>query len=463
VADRDYRSFSYWHESSGDELRPRPSLDGSIDVDIAILGAGYTGLWTAWQLLDREPDLRVAIIESEIAGFGASGRNGGWCYASIALSPVELTARYGRDAALAVAEAMSGAVRETQRVAALEGIDADIASSGALEVARAPWQVDRIRAGLEGWQAIGFGDHVEFLDEAETKRRVNVPTALASMWKHDAIAIHPAKLARGLAQAVERRGATIYEQTRVVDYSGGDTPVLRTDRGDVRARRAIVLAGEAYLTRLEKTRRHAIPLTSNMVITEPLAPAVWEEIGWANRELIGGAGPTGAYIQKTADGRIALGPYWPRYPYNSKITDALDCDDTVLDHARRCVREWFPQVGDVRFTHAWGGVFGMPRDRMPTMGFNPRTKVAMGFGYAGSGVATACLSGQVLADLIAGIPSPRTRLPMATHKPVEWEPEPFRYLGVTAVQRSFLNLQERIEREGRPPKRKVLSQYFYDR
>ncbi len=324
-------------------------------------------------------------------------------------------------------------------------------------------QVERVRAGYDAWQAIGYGDHVEFLDAAETKRRVNIPNAQASMWKHDAIAIQPAKLARGLARAVERKGAVIYEQTRVLDYHGGETPVLVTDKGDVRASRAIVLAGEAYLARLAKTRRHLIPLTSNMVITEPLPQAVWDEIGWSGRELVGGSGLTGSYIQKTADGRIALGPYRTRYPYNSRITDALDCDESVFAHARRCVRTWFPQVGDVRFTHAWGGVFGMPRDQMPTMGFNPRTKVAMACGYTGSGVATAALSGQVLADLITGTPSPLTRLPMATHKPVEWEPEPLRYLGVTYVQRSFINLQEKIDRDGHPPKRKTIAQHFYDR
>ncbi|MGI9253160.1 MAG: NAD(P)/FAD-dependent oxidoreductase, partial [Thermomicrobiales bacterium] len=194
-----------------------------------------------------------------------------------------------------------------------------------------------------------------------------------------------------------------------------------------------------------------------------LPASFWAEAGWAGRELVGGSGPTGAYIQKTADGRIALGPYRTRYPFNSQITDALDLDESVFAHARRCVTTWFPMLRDVRFTHAWGGVFGMPRDQMPTMGFNPRTKIALACGYSGSGVATAMLSGQVLADLITGRESALTGLPMTSHKPREWEPEPVRWAGVTYVQRSHIDLQDKIDRTGQIPARKTIAQRFYDR
>jgi glycine/D-amino acid oxidase-like deaminating enzyme len=461
--ERRYEGFSFWLETCGDDLTPRPALDGSVDVDVAILGAGYTGLWTAYQLLQREPGLRVGIVEAEIAGFGASGRNGGWCYPSIALGPAELTSRYGRDAARAVLLAMIDAVHEVDRVCTAEGIDAAIARDGALDIARASWQLPKVIGAVEEYEAAGMGDHVVLLDAAQTLARVPAAGAIAAMWKKDAIAVQPAMLARGLARAVERHGATIWERTRVLDYRGGERPVLVTDRGEVRASRAIVLAGEAYLAQLDKTRRNLIPLTSNMVITEPLPESFWAEHGWHGRELVGGSGLTGAYIQKTADGRVALGPFRTRYPFNSQITDALDLDEEVFAHARRSVATWFPMLAGARFTHAWGGVFGMPRDGMPTMGFNPRTKVAMACGYSGSGVSTATLSGQVLGDLITGRDTALTHLPMTSHKPREWEPEPLRWAGVTYVQRSHVSLQEKIDRTGRVPRRKTIAQRFYDR
>ena len=463
MTSRDYRSFSFWLETCGDDLTPRPPLDGSVDVDVAILGAGYTGLWTAYQLLRQEPGLRVAIVEREIAGFGASGRNGGWCYPSIAIGPAELTRRYGREAARETLLALEDAVREVEQVCAVEGIDADIARDGAMDIARASWQLPKVIGAYEEYEAVGLGGHVELLDAARTIARVAAAGAIAAFRKKGAMAIQPAKLARGAARSVERLGGTIYEQTTVLDYHGGDRPRLVTDRGEVRASRAIVLAGEAYLTRLDKTRRHMIPLTSNMVCTEPLPDSFWAEAGWPGRDLVGGSGLTGGYIQKTADGRIALGPYRTRYPFSSTITDALDRDEGVFAHARRCVTAWFPLLRDVRVTHAWGGVFGMARDFMPTMGFNPRTKIAMGCGYGGSGVAAAMLSGQVLADLIRGQQTGLTGLPMTSHKPKEWEPEPLRWAGVTYVQRSHVKLQEKIDRTGHPPARKTIAQRFYDR
>lgn len=460
---KDYRSYSFWLETCGDDLAPRPPLDGSTEVDIAIVGAGFTGLWTAYHLLHRDPSLKVAVVEAEIAGFGASGRNGGWCYAGMAVPPAEMTRRYGEEAARATALAMIGSVDDVEQVAAAEGIDADIVRGGAIEFARAPYQLAKVQGMVDEFAAIGLGDHVVWLDEAEASVHLRVPSALGAAWTRDGLVVQPAKLVRGLARAVERRGGTIYEQTRVLDYAGGDRPVLTTDRGDVRARRAIVLAGEGYLARLDKLRRHVIPLTSNIVITEPLPPDVWAEIGWDGRETVGGFGPTGGYIQRTADGRIAFGPYRARYPFASHIDDSLDHDEEVYEEARRSLRVWFPPTAKCRITDAWGGVLGAPRDQMPTMGFNPRTKVALAYGYTGEGVAAANLSGRVLTDLITETDSVLTRLPMANHKPQPWEPEPLRWTGVNYVRRAYRKLDEEAERTGSYPKRKTMAQLLFDR
>ena len=186
------------------------------------------------------------------------------------------------------------------------------------------------------------------LDAGETRERVAVDGAVGGFWNREGAAIQPARLARGLARAVERAGATIYEQTRVTDFVPGSRPILRTAVGDVRAR-AIVLAGEAYLSQLEKTARQIIPMTSHMVVTEPLTQAQWQEIGWDAREVLGGFGVTGAYINHTADGRIAFGPYRGNYPYNSKITDELDRDEAIFAHARESFKVWWPMLKEVQF------------------------------------------------------------------------------------------------------------------
>jgi glycine/D-amino acid oxidase-like deaminating enzyme len=421
AAMKDYRSYSFWLETCGDDLTPRPPLDGSVDVDVAILGAGFTGLWTAYHLLQRQASLKIALVEAEIAGFGASGRNGGWCFAGFPVSPSTLAARYGTDAARAVSLAMYESVDDVGAVCAREGIDASYAKGGELELARAAYDLPKLLAMDDEFKQIGLEEHFELLDAVVTERHIRVAQAAGSFWNKEGAAVPRAGLARGLARVVERNGATIYEQTRVTDYVAAPNPKLITARGEVRAK-SVVLAGEAYLSALPKLRRAIIPLTSHIVITEPLSDEQWRQIGWERREVLGGFGTTGGYLNHTGDGRIAFGAYRAQYPFNSKITDALDREESIFAHARRAAIEWFPPLRDVRFTHAWGGVFGVPRDHMPVMNYDKRTGIATGRGYTGEGVATANLSGRVLADLITETDSPLTRLPMTTHQPRQWEP-----------------------------------------
>ncbi len=372
---KDYRTYSFWLETSGDDLTPRPPLDGSTDVDVAILGAGFTGLWTAYHLLLRDPSLNVAVVEAEIAGFGASGRNGGWCFSGFPVSPLALKERYGVDAARAVSLAMYDSVDDVGRVCREEGIDAHYAKGGELEIARAPYDLPKLQKMYDEFRAIGLEDHYQLLDAGETEKRIRVARAVGSFWNKEGAAVQPARLARGLARAVERRGGRIYEQTRVTDYTEGLSPKLVTPRGEVRAR-TVVLAGEAYLSRLPKLRRQIIPLTSHIVLTEPLSDEQWAQIGWERREVVGGFGTKGGYLNHTADGRIAFGAYRAQYPFNARITDALDRNEEIFAHARKAALDWFPRLEGVRFTHAWGGVFGVPRDRMPVMWYDRQRGIA---------------------------------------------------------------------------------------
>jgi glycine/D-amino acid oxidase-like deaminating enzyme len=452
---KDYTSYSFWLETSGDDLTPRPRLDGSIDVDVAVMGAGYTGLWTAYYLLRREPSLRVAVVEREIAGFGASGRNGGWCYPGFPVSVSLLRERYGTEAVRAVFRAMVGTVDEIEQVLAAEQIDAQWARGGVLRLARGEHQRASIEGAYRVLRALGLADRYELLDAAQTADRVRVSDAVSALYTPVGASAHPARLARGLARAVERHGGTIYEQTPVVDYEKGPGPRLITSYGDVRAR-TIVLAGEAYSQQLPKLRRTLVPMYSLIVLTEPLSESDWELIGWRNRELVASSRMSVDYLNRTADGRILFGGRGAPYRMHSAIDDRLDRHGPTHDMLRRMTIDWFPVLKDVRFTHAWGGPLGMPRDWMPTTSYDAAAGVARAGGYTGSGVATANLFGRILTDLISGAVTPLTRLPTVNHRSPRWEPEPLRWLGIRYAQEGFARLDRVVERTGKAPTGRTL-------
>jgi glycine/D-amino acid oxidase-like deaminating enzyme len=452
--ERDYRRVSYWLETAGD-LTPRPRLDGSITADVAILGAGFTGLWTAYALLERDPSLRVVVLESEIAGFGASGRNGGWCYPGFPVSSAVLRERFGADAARAVAAAMHGAVDDVARVVEAEGIDCGFLMSGALRIARGRHQLPAIEGAYRAAQSLGLADHYRWLSAAEVAERVRVTDVVGGLFMPHGAAVQPAKLARGLAEAVERRGATIYERTPVTAYRPGRDPRFETPFGTVRAR-ALVLAGEAYLTRLAPLRRAMIPVYSLIVLSEPIPAERWAEVGWQGRELLASCRMSIDYLQRTADGRILFGGRGAPYRFGSRLADDMDRHEPTHAALRGMVAAWFPALRGVGFTHAWGGPLGMPRDWMPTMRYDAAEGVAGAWGYTGSGVATANLSGRVLADLITGRRSELTALPTVNHRSKPWEPEPLRWAGVRFVQEGFARLDARTERTGQPPTGRTL-------
>ena len=452
-----YASYSYWLETSGDDLTPRPALDGTIDADIAILGAGFSGLWTAWYLLDRHPELNIAILEREIAGFGASGRNGGWCTSGFPTSLGRIEETYGRAQAVATHQAMTGAVDEVGRVTDAAGIDIDWQKSGTLMTARGPAQLPAVHAVAETMTHLGFVDEFQLLDKKELDERVRIAGSLGAIWLKENAVLHPGKLVRGLARAVEQRGATIYEQTNVTGFSGGAYPALHTERGHVRAS-TIVLCGESYMSGLKGVGRQLMPVYSLITLTEPLSDKDWEVIGWQGRELVDSFRYTVDYLSKTIDGRILFGGRGAPYHLRSKIDDSFDRHADTHRMLEQNVRAWFPVLKDVKFTHTWGGPLGWPRDFMPTIAYDRKENIATARGYTGQGVATANLAGRILADLITGVESAITELPPVGHRSRNWEPEPFRFLGVRYVQRSFWKIDMKAERTGQPPSRKSLAE-----
>jgi glycine/D-amino acid oxidase-like deaminating enzyme len=454
-----YRRSSFWLDdlvlSGRDDLAPRAPLASDARFDVCIVGGGLTGLWTAYSLAKADPRLRIAVLEREIAGFGASGRNGGWCSALFPRSPGSLERRHGYDAAVAMRHAMVDTIDEVGRVARLEGIDCDFERGGTVVFARNAVQRDFARADVAELRRFGV-DHPDYWDQRTVGSRFGA-TGLdgedpGAMFDPACARLHPAKLVRGLAEAVERLGVTIFERTEVVDWAAGSVRFRGVDsgfEGSVAARH-VIIALEGYGSQRPRMRRRILPLYSLMIATEPLEDAVWDEIGIEHGQTFSDYRHLLIYGQRTADNRFAFGGRGARYHWGSTVDPAFERVDQVFDHLHGALRGLFPAIGDARVTHRWGGPLGVARDWHATASYNPRTGVGFAGGYVGDGLSTTNLAGRTLADLVLGRDSELTALAWANHRSPLWEPEPLRFaganLGILGMQ--FADLEERVT--GRP-------------
>jgi len=438
------RSRSLWLDLLPEPLRPRPSLAGDTDADVVIVGAGYTGLWTAYHLCELDPRLRVVVLEAEISGFGASGRNGGWCSALFPVAWPRVARAHGAEAARAMHRELVATVEAVGAVCAREGIAAAYHRGGTLTLARTDAQARRIRAALAAEAELGLDTGV-WLDAAAARARLEVPGALGAAYTPHCARVQPAALARGLASAVEARGVRIHERSPVREVSPGR---VRTPGGTVRTDR-IVLATEAYTTRFRELHRRVIPAFSLMIATEPLPDDVFTQIGWRGGETVTDARHLIVYAQRTADDRIAFGGRGAPYHYGSRIRDAYDHHPATFRALREALTDLFPAVGGARITHRWGGPLAVPRDWHPWVRWSPVTRIGWAGGYVGDGVAAAALAGRTLADLLTGTDTHRLRLPWVDHHAPDWEHEPLRWLGVNAAARAAA-LLDRAEARGRP-------------
>jgi glycine/D-amino acid oxidase-like deaminating enzyme len=420
---------SFWYASTSVPPR-RAGLDGDRTADVCIVGAGFTGLWTAYYLKRARPDLEVVLLEREFAGFGASGRNGGWLSTHFAASRPGMAAAHGRDAVLALQSAMRETVDEVISVCAAESIDADIVKNGLLRVARNPAQATRLAAELAEDRSWGLGpDDVAELDARTLAQRVRIDGALAGTWDRHAARVQPAKLVQGVAAAVMRLGVPIYEGTAVRSVVPG---AALTDRGTVRARHVIICL-EGFTAGLRGQRRTWLPLNSAMVVTAPLPAEIWAEIGWNGSEVMGDSAHAYIYAQRTADGRIALGGRGVPYRFGSRTDRDGVTQDATIRQLTAMLHALFPAARPVPVEHAWCGVLGVPRDWSPTVRVDPGTGLGIAGGYVGHGVATTNLAGRTLRDLILGQRTELTALPWVGRASRRWEPEPLRWLGAHLV------------------------------
>ena len=425
-----YRSRSFWLDDLPGELAPRSALDSSTDVDVAIVGAGFTGLWTAYYLAQADPHLRIAILEKEIAGFGASGRNGGWCSPQFP-TPLERMAKtHGREAARATHRAMQATIDEVGRIVAEEGIDAHYHKGGSLCVSTSPAQTQRIRSTVEEQRAWGSDADCTWLSPKELAERVRVHGGFGASFTPQYASVQPARLARGLADVVERLGVRIHEQTPALSIRQGR---IAAPGGEVRAE-VVVRATEAYTATLPGQKRALVPIYSLMIATAPLSPSFWQEVGWSGRETVCDARYLIVYAMRTVDDRVALGGTLEQYHFGSRIDERFEREQTVFDRLHTTLRGWFPTLGGVSITHRWGGAFAVARDWHSSVGLDRAAGLAWAGGYIGDGVATSNLAGRTLADLILRRDSDLVRLPWVNHHSPAWEPEPLRWIAATAVQ-----------------------------
>jgi glycine/D-amino acid oxidase-like deaminating enzyme len=440
--------LGFWWHSLPDLPPSREPLPGPIELDVAIVGAGYTGLWSAYYLKRAQPSLRIAVLDAHRAGYGASGRNGGWVTGFFS-GPSRAYERRERQADVAALQReMFETVDEIAAVLERERIDADFVKGGHLAVALNGAQALRLREHTAHMRALGAGeDDLRELSSEQLAERVRVQGAELAMFSPHAARVHPVKLLAGLADAVERLGVPIYENTRVRELRAGTAP---TDRGDVRAR-WVVRATEGYTASLRGMRRALVPMNSSMIVTEPLPPEVWRQIGWSGQEVLDDGAHVFVYLQRTADGRIAIGGRGVPYRFGSHTDGEGETARATVESLAVKLQSMFPALAGAEIEHAWSGVLGVARDWCVSVGADPGSGVAWAGGYVGQGVAAANLAARTLRDLLLGEDTPLTRLPWVTSRPARrWEPEPLRFGAIRSVYSLYRRADAIEQRSGHP-------------
>jgi glycine/D-amino acid oxidase-like deaminating enzyme len=438
------RGLSLWHD--GAPAR-RPALAGSRRADVVVVGAGFTGLWTALALTERDPSLDVVVVEAEQVAHGASGRNGGFVEPSLTHGvhngarhfPGELTelTKLGHDN-------LAGLAADVDRF----GIDCDLTTVGMLDVATAPWQLEDLADGIEVLR--DAGEDVDLLDADAIRAHLDSPTYLGGLLRRDAGAtVDPGRLARGLAAELDRRGVALHESSPVrgLEPDGAGVRVT-TPGGEVTADR-VVLATNAYSHRLlRRTARHFVPVHDYVLVTAPLTTEQMERIGWQGREGVADAGNQFHYYRLTPDDRILWGGYDAIYRFGSGVDARDDHRRATYDLLARHFRHTFPQLADVPFERWWGGPIATTSRFCVTFGDAMDGRVVYALGYTGLGVAATRFAGQVLRDRLLDPGSALLQLRLTSTSPFPFPPEPLRWAGVTLTRRAIARADRRGGRRG---------------
>ncbi|WP_047528829.1 NAD(P)/FAD-dependent oxidoreductase [Pseudomonas sp. 11/12A] len=453
-----WRTISLWMDQLDEPLLARPALAEDLDVDVAIIGAGYTGLWTAYYLKLQAPALKIAIIEAQTAGFGASGRNGGWLMGNLLgedrlladLSPVQRRASY---------DLLHNIPDEVEIVIEREGIACDYRKGGVLYcAARYPEQETSLRQYLDSLYKQGLNENdYRWLNPEQLAQQIRIAKPYGGIYAPHVATLHPAKLVRGLARTVERMGVRIYENSPVTHWQAGS---LRTAQASVRSR-WVVPAVEGYSVTLPPLGRYQLPVQSLIVATEPLSAAIWDEIGLSNGQAFSESSRQVTYGQRTADNRLVFGARGG-YQFAGKLRHDFNLTRSEIELRRYLFGELFPQLKNVQITHGWGGNLGMSRRFKPHMLCDHASGIALSGGYGGEGVGASNLGGRTLADLILQRDTELVHQPWVIPRRGldalrTWEPEPCRWLGYNAIIRSFVHEDQTLANPATAPWRRKLA------
>ena len=431
----------YWLDEDPLEPLPHPTLIGDATTDVCIVGAGYTGLWTALLAKEQNPDREVVVLEQRETGAGASGRNGGFCSYSLTHGFMNGYNRFKDEMAIIERmgrENLDGIEATIKRY----GIDCNFEWNGELRVAIEEWQMESMveEARLRN----SFGDNVELLTSAQTQARVKSPLYKGSLWDPDGTAlVDPARLVWGLERACIKLGVKIFENTHVEWLEPTkEGMIVHTPYGSVYAQK-VALATNVYKSLIRRAHKYVIPVYDFQLVTEPLTPAQLESIGWKEREGLSDAGNQFHYYRMTKDNEILWGGYDAIYNFRGKVRQEYESDAQTYAHLAEAFLETFPQLKGIKFTHGWGGAIDTCSRFSPFWGKAYGGRVAYVMGYTGLGVGSTRFGAQVMLDLLDGVDNERTRLTMVRKKPLPFPPEPFRFIFIRLTQWSINRADEK--------------------
>nr|WP_218852578.1 FAD-dependent oxidoreductase [Spelaeicoccus albus] len=416
------------------------ALEGTVDTDLVVVGGGYCGLWTALMAKERDPGRRVVLVEGRELGWAASGRNGGFCSASLTHGEANGQNHFPGELDTLNRLGLEN-LDELESAVARYGIDCEFERTGELAVATRPHEIEWLRSEA--------GDDAVFLDRDSVRAEVNSPTYLAGLWDTRGTAlVHPAKLVWGLAAACRELGVQIYESTvvrKLTSDAGGLT--LATDRGRITAQHA-ALATNVFPSLLRRTRLHTVPVYDYALMTEPLSPEQLDSIGWRGRQGIGDVSNRFHYYRRTADDRILFGGFDAIYHYGRQLRADYDQRPETFDKLARHFFETFPQLAGLRFTHQWGGAVDTCSRFFSFFRTAHRGRVAYSAGYTGLGVGATRFGANVMLDLLSGRPTERTELDMVKKMPLPFPPEPLAWAGIGLTTKAMIRSDANEGRRG---------------
>lgn len=431
----DLQPLLYWLDEDPLEPDAHSALIGAIEADLCIVGAGYTGLWTALLAKERDPDREVVIVEQWETGAGASGKNGGFCSSSLTHGFANGYRRFRRE--MPIIERLGrenlDAIEET---IAKYKIECDWERTGELRVAAKPWQLEGMQEEAELRNK--FGDNVEFLNREEIQKRVKSPSYEGALYDHDGTAlVDPARLVWGLEKACISLGVKIFENSKVDRIEDtGENIVVHTPYGSVTASK-VALATNVFKPLVRSARKYIIPVYDFAMVTEPLTAKQRRSIGWSGREGIADSGNQFHYYRQTKEGGILWGGYEAIYNFRGKVRQEYEFDAETYATLAANFLKTFPQLEGIRFTHGWGGAIDTCTRFSPFWGKAHGGKVAYVLGYTGLGVAATRFGAETMLDLLDELETERTMLKMVRRKPLPFPPEPLRYIFVWITQRSI--------------------------